>query len=168
MNTKLKHYAPVLLLVCFGCTTTSDGNKDKIKDKNIKASQYTPSDKLDVNKVNYKYNYTVRGKTYSVLTSAKGFKESGNASWYGPGFHGKKTANGERYNMYAMTAAHKTLPLGTKVIVTNLRNKRQVTVRINDRGPFHGNRIIDLSKKAARKLGIIKSGFAPVHIKVVK
>ena len=93
--------------------------------------------------------YTVRGKTYYPLKSAHGFVEVGTASWYGPGFHGKKTANGERYNQYAMTAAHKILPLGTKVRVTHLGNGRSIIVRVNDRGPFVDDRVIDLSRSAA-------------------
>lgn len=116
--------------------------------------------------ISHKYQYKVRGKQYKVFKSGKNFQQIGTASWYGPGFHGKKTANGERYNMHAMTAAHKTLPLGTKVQVTNLSNGRKIIVRINDRGPFHGGRIIDLSKKAAQKLGIIKSGYGKVHLKI--
>lgn len=108
--------------------------------------------------------YTVRGKTYYPLKSAHGFVEEGMASWYGPGFHGKKTANGERYNQYAMTAAHKILPLGTTVTVTNLQNRKSITVRINDRGPFVGDRVIDLSRKGAEKIGMIGAGTARVRI----
>lgn len=78
--------------------------------------------------------------------------EAGTASWYGPGFHGKRTASGERYNMYAMTAAHRTLPFGTTVRVTNLKNNKSVVVRINDRGPFKAGRVIDLSKAANQAL----------------
>ncbi|MDD5461269.1 MAG: septal ring lytic transglycosylase RlpA family protein [Methylococcales bacterium] len=84
------------------------------------------------------------------------------ASWYGPRFHGKRTANGERFNMYAMTAAHKTLPLSSYVEVTNLKNHRSIIVRINDRGPYHGKRAIDLSYAAAKELGI--KGIGPVQI----
>jgi rare lipoprotein A len=84
------------------------------------------------------------------------------ASWYGPRFHGKKTANGERFNMYAMTAAHKTLPLSSYAEVTNLKNHRSIVVRINDRGPYHGKRAIDLSYAAAKELGI--SGLGSVQI----
>ncbi|MCP1198946.1 septal ring lytic transglycosylase RlpA family protein [Notoacmeibacter sp. MSK16QG-6] len=86
----------------------------------------------------------------------------GKASWYGPGFHGKKTASGERFNQNAMTAAHKTLPLGTKVRVTNKRNGRSIVVRINDRGPYAHGRVLDLSKGAASKLGFIRSGHTSV------
>lgn len=89
---------------------------------------------------------------------------TGLASWYGPGFHGKKTANGETYNMYALTAASKTLPLGSWVKVTNLDNNKQVTVKINDRGPYVGIRILDLSYEAAKRLGIIAKGTG--HIKI--
>lgn len=91
----------------------------------------------------------------------------GVASWYGPGFHGRKTASGERFNQNALTAAHRSLPFGTKVRVTNVKNGRSVIVRINDRGPFHGNRIIDLSKGAARAIGVMSSGVAPVRIQIL-
>ncbi len=88
----------------------------------------------------------------------------GTASWYGHAFQGKRTANGERYDMYAMTAAHNSLPLSSYVEVTNLKNKRSVIVRINDRGPFHGNRVIDLSYAAAKELGIQKAGTGSIEI----
>lgn len=108
--------------------------------------------------------YTVRGKTYYPLKSAHGFVEEGVASWYGPGFHGKTTASGERFNQYALTAAHKILPLDTKVRVTNLANGRSLIVRINDRGPFVDDRVIDLSKACAQRLGVIGKGTARVRI----
>ena len=108
--------------------------------------------------------YTVRGKTYHPLKSAHGFVEEGTASWYGPGFHGKTTASGERYNQYAMTAAHKILPLGTKVRVTNLANRRAVLVEINDRGPFVDDRVIDLSRTAATRLEMMGRGTARVRV----
>ncbi|MEL6158454.1 MAG: septal ring lytic transglycosylase RlpA family protein [Cyanobacteria bacterium J06554_11] len=91
----------------------------------------------------------------------------GGASWYGPGFHGRTSANGEIFNQYALTAAHRTLPFGTRVLVTNLYNGRQVTVRINDRGPYAGNRIIDLSAAAAAEIGMIDSGVGTVQIDVL-
>ncbi|MGQ9869618.1 septal ring lytic transglycosylase RlpA family protein [Leptodesmis sp.] len=91
----------------------------------------------------------------------------GFASWYGPGFHGNPSASGERFNQYALTAAHRTLPFGTCVLVTNLENGQSVVVRINDRGPFHGNRIIDLSTGAARVLGLVQSGVARVRLEVI-
>ena len=96
--------------------------------------------------------YTVRGKTYYPLKSAHGFVEEGVASWYGPGFHGKRTASGERFNQYNISAAHKILPLGTEVRVTNLENHRSLILRINDRGPFVDDRVIDLSRGAAQRL----------------
>ena len=94
-------------------------------------------------------------------------KFNGWASWYGPGFHGNPSASGEPFNQHALTAAHRTLPFGTRVQVTNLDNGRTVVVRINDRGPFHGNRIIDLSTAAARILGLVQSGVAPVRLDVI-
>ena len=88
--------------------------------------------------------------------------QCGTASWYGPGFHGKKSASGETYNQNAMTAAHKTLPFGTRLKVTNEKTGKSVTVKINDRGPYHGGRVIDLSKAAATQLGIVKAGTGKV------
>ncbi len=92
---------------------------------------------------------------------------SGVASWYGPGFHGRKTASGERYNMNALTAAHKTLPFGTRVRVTNRNNGKSVVVKINDRGPYVGGRVIDLSRGAARSIGMIGTGTAKVTVEVL-
>lgn len=110
-------------------------------------------------------HYVIKGKTYHVMKSAKHYKAKGVASWYGSHGRNKKTSTGERYNMYAMTAAHPTLPIATRVRVKNLNNGRSIVVRINDRGPFLSNRIIDLSFGAAKKLGI--KGLAPVEIEVV-
>jgi rare lipoprotein A len=92
---------------------------------------------------------------------------TGMASWYGPGFHGNRSASGERYNQNALTAAHRSLPFGTKVQVTNLNNGRSVVVRINDRGPYIGGRVIDLSAAAARMLGVMRTGVAPVRLQVL-
>ena len=111
--------------------------------------------------------YTVLGKTYTVLDSSKGYKARGEASWYGTKFHGRLTSNGERYNMYAMSAAHKSLPIPTYVKVTNLENRRQIIVRVNDRGPFHPGRIIDLSYAGATKLEMLKKGTARVEIEAI-
>jgi rare lipoprotein A len=111
-----------------------------------------------------KYTYRIKGKTYCVRENAYGFVQVGIASWYGPGFHGSRTASGEIYDMYKFTAAHKTLPLGTYVKVINLENGRSVVVKINDRGPFVKGRIIDLSYAAAKKLGMLKKGTALVKI----
>ena len=111
--------------------------------------------------------YTINGKTYYPTTVSVGDTALGIASWYGPNFHGKKTSNGETYNMNAMTAAHKTLPMNTMVRVTNLSSGAQTTVRINDRGPFVAGRIIDLSKAAATSIGMIGAGTARVKLEVV-
>ena len=108
--------------------------------------------------------YRVGSAWYQPVSNAKGFQQRGIASWYGEKFHGKKTSSGEIYNMYAISAAHKTLPLGTYVNVRNLNNGSEVTVRINDRGPFVKGRIIDLSYSAAKKIGIVTSGTGPVVI----
>ena len=108
--------------------------------------------------------YRVGSTWYQPVSHARGFQQRGIASWYGKNFHGKKTSNGEIYDMYAMTAAHKTLPLGTHVKVRNIDNDAEVTVRINDRGPFVKGRIIDLSYTAAKKIDIATSGTAPVVI----
>ncbi|PCI18702.1 MAG: septal ring lytic transglycosylase RlpA family lipoprotein [Piscirickettsiaceae bacterium] len=112
-------------------------------------------------------SYQVFGKTYHVKPNSLGFTQRGTASWYGTKFHGRKTSNGETYNMYAMSAAHKTLPIPTYLTVTNLANNKQVVVRVNDRGPFHGNRIIDLSYAAATKLDILGHGTAHVEIRAI-
>jgi rare lipoprotein A len=111
--------------------------------------------------------YTVLGKRYFVLETAQGYSERGVASWYGPGFHAATTSNGERYDMYAMTAAHKTLPLPAYVQVTNLRNGRSVVLRVNDRGPFKDGRIIDVSYTAANKLGMLKDGTTFVEVRAL-
>jgi rare lipoprotein A len=109
--------------------------------------------------------YDVLGKRYFVLSSSVGYVERGVASWYGPGFHKVRTSTGEPYDMYAMTAAHKTLPLPAYVRVTNLQNGRSIVVRVNDRGPFVGNRIIDLSYTAASKLDMLRNGTAMVEVR---
>lgn len=111
--------------------------------------------------------YVVFGKQYRVMEDASGFRERGHASWYGTKFHGRRTSSGEPYDMYKMTAAHKSLPLPSYVKVTNLRNGKSAIVRVNDRGPFHDGRIIDLSYAAALKLDVVGTGTAPVEIVVL-
>jgi len=134
-----------------------------------------PSWDVDVSKIpdavpqphsgSYKNNpYEVLGKTYYPLSSASGYREVGLASWYGTLFHSNPTANGEVYDLYGMTAAHKTLPLPSYVRVTNLSNGKSVILRVNDRGPFYSDRIIDLSYAAAKKLGYDESGVARVQV----
>jgi len=111
--------------------------------------------------------YRILGKQYWVMPSSLGYNATGAASWYGSKFHGHLTSNGETYNMYGMTAAHKSLPIPTYVKVTNLGNGQHVIVRVNDRGPFHGDRLIDLSYAAATKLGYAKQGTARVQIEAI-
>ena len=112
-------------------------------------------------------SYEVFGKTYNTLTSAIGYQVEGLASWYGTKFHGQRTSSGELYDMYKLTAAHRSLPIPTYVRVTNLDNGRQTLVRVNDRGPFHADRILDLSFAAAVKLGFAEQGVARVHIEAL-
>lgn len=133
--------------------TSSGGYKTSGKSAGGKGGTYRP--------------YTVMGQTYYPLGSAEGYSETGVASWYGSDFHGKKTANGERYDMYRMTAAHRILPMNTQVTVHNLDNGRTTTVRVNDRGPFVNNRVIDLSYAAAKELGVVGPGTARVYLQTV-
>lgn len=111
--------------------------------------------------------YTVNGVSYEVLEDHQGYKEQGLASWYGTKFNGKRTSNGEVFDLYAATAAHKTLPIPCYARVTNLDNGRSIIVRVNDRGPFHDDRLIDLSYGAAVKLGYMEQGTAPVEVEVL-
>jgi rare lipoprotein A len=113
-------------------------------------------------------DYVVLGQKYKVWRDVDSYYEEGTASWYGPGFHGQNTSNGEPYNMNGYTAAHKNLPLPSFLKVTNLENGKAVIVRVNDRGPFHGNRILDLSKGAASKIGVIGPGTARVSVELIK
>ena len=112
-------------------------------------------------------SYVVFGKRYYPMRDSRGFIERGIASWYGRKFHGRKTSNGETYDMYAMTAAHKRLPLPSFAEVVNLENGRRVVVRVNDRGPFHDNRIIDLSYAAASRIGMLGKGTALVEVRAI-
>lgn len=111
--------------------------------------------------------YVVFGKRYYTLPTNKGFVERGIASWYGRKFHGRRTSNGEVYDMYTMSAAHKKLPIPTYLEVTNLENGRRVVVRVNDRGPFHENRVVDLSYAAASRIGMLGKGTALVEIRAI-
>lgn len=147
-------------LLLSGCVTVEDG---------------PPTEKRDVSQIpdaipvthdgQFKDSpYELNDVTYTPMKSAKGYQEKGKASWYGSKFHGKQTANGEIYDLYGMTAAHKTLPLPSYVKVTNSHNGKSVVLRVNDRGPFHGDRVIDLSYAAAVKLGFAKKGVTDVLI----
>ena len=111
--------------------------------------------------------YSAMGKDYVPMTKVQPFSQRGLASWYGKRFHGQKTASGETYDMYAMTAAHPTLPIPSYARVTSVKTGRQVVVRINDRGPFHGGRVIDLSYAAAYRLGFVDSGSGEVELQSI-
>lgn len=161
-----------LLVGLSGCSTrgvkTYKNYKfSKPKKYNDNKTNYSPS----MNKKKYSHPtmrpYTIRGIKYYPTVVSVGDKYKGNASWYGPDFHGKLTSNGETYNMYDMTAAHKTLPMNTIVKVTNLRNNLTTVVRINDRGPFIATRIIDLSNTAAKKINMLGRGTAPVKLEIL-
>lgn len=112
-------------------------------------------------------SYKVAGKQYRPTKKIEQFSQTGKASWYGPGFHGKKTSSGERFDMNTLSAAHRTLPIPSYARVTNLSNGKSVVVRINDRGPFHGNRVMDVSKAAAKELGFIHTGTANVKVEQI-
>jgi rare lipoprotein A len=163
----------VLALVFFaGCSTR--GKHTYRNYNHSKAKEYSTDKKYYNKKADKKiYShptmrpYVVRGIRYHPTVVSVGDVFKGNASWYGPDFHGKLTSNGERYNMWGMTAAHKTLPMNTIVQVTNLRNGKTTVVRINDRGPFVATRIIDLSKAAASKIDMIGHGTAPIRLEVL-
>lgn len=135
------------------------GNPDEIPDAVPRLEPKSKYGNMD--------SYVVRGRRYYTKDSSDGHVERGVASWYGPYFHRRKTSSGERYDMYAMTAAHKTLPLPTYARVTNIENGRSAVVKINDRGPFHGPRIIDLSYAAATKLGVVRKGTAMVEVRAI-
>ncbi|MEO2173905.1 MAG: septal ring lytic transglycosylase RlpA family protein [bacterium] len=126
--------------------------------QNSSVGTYTPGNKSP---------YMVFGKTYEVLPDSLGYLEIGVASWYGKKFHGRLTSNGETYDMYKLSAAHKSLPLPTVVKVTNLDNGKQVILRVNDRGPFHDDRVIDLSYETAIELGFADKGTAPVVVEAL-
>ncbi|MDY0190526.1 MAG: septal ring lytic transglycosylase RlpA family protein [Desulfuromonas sp.] len=145
----------VVLLCCAGCAD---------KPRQPSAYEYPSSSSSGAVLKGWQKPYSVMGESYTPLLSHEGFSQDGVASWYGKKFHGRKTSNGEIYDMYAMTAAHKTLPLGVFVRVENRSNGRVAIVRVNDRGPFVAGRIIDLSYAAATKLAVVGPGTAPVTI----
>jgi rare lipoprotein A len=154
----------VIILALAGCASkkTSDGPPQS------GSSGTLPPDAVPRKETRSRYGnppvYEVYGLRYRVMDSSYGYKERGVASWYGKKFHGRKTSSQEPYDMYAMTAAHKTLPLPTYVRVRNLRNNKTIVVRVNDRGPFVDNRIIDLSYSAATKLDMVGAGTALVEV----
>lgn len=163
------------LLVLTGCvanmrpSSQTQAILDGVPDEDVDVTHLADAtvERVIITNAGNKSPYTVLGKTYHINHDTKGFEESGYASWYGKKFHGRKTSNGETYDMFAMTAAHKTLAIPTYVRVTNLENQRTVVVRVNDRGPFHDGRIIDLSYAAAKKLDYHQRGTAKVKIEVL-
>lgn len=170
--TSLKNIC-LLSLVCtlFACTSGNSRyaqKHDSIPTRLPNQSELQePAPKVETPSRGGNKNYQVFGIPYKVLPSAAGYIETGTASWYGNKFHGHLTSNGETYDMYAFSAAHKSLPLPTYLQVTNLANNKSVIVRVNDRGPFHGDRLIDLSYSAAYKLGYLKQGTAKVKIEAI-
>jgi rare lipoprotein A len=146
----------LLLLVIFALLGGCSGKSSSVhRTPAIKKSARLPSTQRP---------YVINNKKYYPIPSAEGYSEQGIASWYGPGFHGRLTSNGEVYDMHSMTAAHKTLPMNTMLLVKNLENGRQTVVRVNDRGPFVQGRIIDLSLTAAKSIGIAEKGIARVQV----
>lgn len=156
----------LLALFLAGCGTAPFEERDSAPDTRLDPSLIKDAvPRADpVTRAGNKSPYTVLGETYHLLDSAAGYQQRGVASWYGRKFHGRPTANGERYSLYAMTAAHRSLPIPCYVRVTNLENGRSAVVRVNDRGPFHSERIIDLSYAAAVKLGYADKGTALVEV----
>lgn len=171
------------LAACSSSNSGSASNKNKNMDPN-KGRYSLKNDKMPLNPPNVehvpnatpKYEpysrrgnkpYTVYGESYNVMNTGQGFSEMGRASWYGEKFHGYETSNGEPYDMYSMSGAHKTLPLPSYAKITNLDNNKQVIIRINDRGPFHSDRILDVSYAAAYKLGMLGKGTARIKLDVI-
>lgn len=161
------------LLICLAtlvaCHHHSEPKGDYAPKKKMKAHRIKDAKPLHEpkSKQGNPARYTVLGKTYYPMNSSQHYQETGIASWYGSKFHGRLTSNGETYNMYDMTAAHKTLPLPSYVKVTNLDNGKTAVVKINDRGPFHDDRLIDLSYAAATKLGVLEKGTARVRVESI-
>jgi len=163
--SKISIFFVLSLLILFaGCSTK--GSRAYTSYSSDRDSHSPVINKKDYNHPTMR-PYVVRGIKYYPTVVSVGDEFRGNASWYGPDFHGKLTSNGETYDMYDMTAAHKTLPMNTIVKVTNLKNGLSTVVRINDRGPFIATRIIDLSNTAARKIDMVGAGTAPVKVEVL-
>lgn len=166
MRAALLAMAVVVIAACGGreARETPDGPGGPLDPSRIEVPEPRPE---PIARYGNHSPYTVLGRTYHVLPSAEGYVERGPASWYGNKFHGRPTSSGEPFDMYQVSAAHRKLPLPTWVEVTNLDNGRKLVVRVNDRGPFVGNRIIDLSYAAAVKLGMLESGTAPVEVRAI-
>jgi rare lipoprotein A len=165
-------FVTVLLLVTLfaGCSsqeTLDTGDNAPLNPKDLSGVQNAVPRVEPHSRYGNPESYVVFGKRYYTKSSSAGYTERGIASWYGTKFHGRRTSSGEPYDIYKMTAAHKTLPLPTYAHVTNLRNGRTIIVKINDRGPFHANRIIDLSYAAAARLGILEYGTGLVEVEAI-
>lgn len=161
----LKSIIGCLLLLLAGCHSLQQDGPPRFP-RNI---EHIPNAVPKAEQLSRRGNkpYEVFGQRYHPMKSHKNYKESGLASWYGTKFHGKTTSSGEPYDLYKMTAAHRTLPLPTYARVTNTQNGRSIIVKVNDRGPFHSNRLIDLSYAAARKLGIYGHGTGHVMVEAL-
>lgn len=166
----MRQFLILLSLICLTATISACGPK-VIKSGSTKRRIEVPAGQVETKRVpadlrvpETQKPYQINGKTYYPIPSSHGYSETGTASWYGSKFHGRKTSSGEFYNMYSWTAAHKTLPMGTYLLVKNLENGKEAIVRVNDRGPFVKGRVIDLSYNVARKLWMIKNGTAQVEI----
>ena len=162
----------IMLVALSGCSSTRPGGyyKDDGPHERPPANLEQVADAVPRSEPLHKFAnrpYEALGKRYVPMTSVQPFRQSGLASWYGKRYHGQKTSSGETYDMYAMTAAHPTLPIPSYVRVTNVANRKSVVVRINDRGPFKSERVIDLSYVAAYKLGFIQSGQARVEVEAI-
>ncbi|MBA6389359.1 septal ring lytic transglycosylase RlpA family protein [Colwellia sp. BRX10-3] len=171
LNTPYHIYLCLLMILVSACSTTNSRYQQKHDSTPTRlpnASElHDATPRAEKPSRGGNKNYQVFGKHYQVLKSAENFSQTGTASWYGRKFHGHLTSNGEIYDMYAMSAAHKNLPLPSYLKVVNNSNGRSVIVRVNDRGPFHQSRIIDLSYSAAYKLDMLKTGTANVTVTVI-
>jgi rare lipoprotein A len=161
--------APALLaaVLLHGCATAPESDAPPPGSVDIAAIADAVPQALPKSRLGNPKSYRVFGQTYYTLDSSAGYEEQGISSWYGGKFHGRLTSSGEPYDMYAMTAAHRSLPLPTYVRVRNLSNGRSIVVKVNDRGPFHPNRIIDLSYVAALKLDMVRAGTALVQVTAI-
>ncbi|UTW44248.1 septal ring lytic transglycosylase RlpA family protein [bacterium SCSIO 12696] len=168
-NAPVRYWLAATLLVLAGCESSNYYKDDRPPSRDRDVSQIPDAvPKVEpITRAGNTNPYRALGKTYRLLPDNRGYKARGMASWYGSKFHGRKTANGETYDMFAMTAAHKTLKIPAYVKVTNLENGRQVVVRVNDRGPFLHDRLIDLSYAAAKKLGFASDGLAQVEVEYI-
>jgi len=176
LSTITIRLTPLILMVqlLYGCGALPDRNstysvQDSAPEHNIDIASIPNAQPRIVPYSRYgnPASYVVYGKRYDVMSNSNRFEQQGTASWYGTKFHGRKTSSGEPYDMFAMTAAHKSLPLPTWIEVTNLSNQLRIIVKVNDRGPFVDDRILDLSYAAASKLGVIETGTAPVSIRAI-